>query len=290
MERHRATFIRRLDRLGLLKYALAGLLAAMAFSLTAGAYLYEERGRRPPPLPAGFRIAEPPAAPAPPASAMRAPAVRDVRFATAPEGPGGFSFYDITALETPRTLADKLVRRHFRVSRGKGETCNFAYPLAGPAGAREAVAAFIREQSRQCCAVAALVPGQLATYSFALADGQASAKTGPVSGTAVFSQVGAGLLTLNLRFSENVDGYAAALGKHLRERLGQPAPFPGDGSAWARDGGFVTMVRNGRSLSVTAYYGANIERHAALAAKLADRPSRPPAEPTASRLAAAAMP
>jgi hypothetical protein len=290
MSRGPILFVEALDRLGLLKYVLASLLTGAAFAMTAGAYVYEEISRRPPPLPAGFSLAATPQASASgPGFAMRAPVARTVRFAAAPEPPAGFSFYDITAVETPKSLSDKLVRKQFRVSRGRGETCNFAFPLTNPVLDREAVAAYIRDRSRECCAVSGIVPGQLATYAFSLGEGPGTAKTGPISGTAVFSQVGAGLLTINLRFSENVDGYAAAMTRHLGERFGQPASTAGDGSTWARDGGLVTLVRSGRSLSVTAYYAANIERHAALAMKLADRPGRPPDAP-GGRLAVAAAP
>jgi hypothetical protein len=212
-----------------------------------------------------------------------------VRFAAAPEAPTGFTFYDITAGETPKSLAEKLARKQFRVTRGRGETCNFAFPLTRPVGEREAVATFIRERSRECCAVAGIVPSQLVTYSFALGEVQGTAKTGPISGSAVFSQVGAGLLTLNLRFSENIDGYAATMTRYLGEHLGRAAAMAGEGSAWSRDGGLVTMVKSGRSLSVTAYYAANIERHAVLARKLAERPSQPPEVPP-GRLAVAGMP
>lgn len=290
MARQRTTFFGALDRLGLLKYVLASLLTATAFTLTAGAYLYEEMSRRPPRLPAGFSLVQKKPEMRPePGFAVRGAVVRTVRFATAPEASAGFTFYDISAGETPKSLVEKLARKQFRVSRGRGETCNFAFPLTRPVGQREAVAAFIRERSRACCAVAGIVPSQLVTYAFALGEVPGTAKIGPITGTAVFSQVGAGLLTLNLRFSENVDGYAATLTRYLGEHLGQAVAMLGEGSAWARDGGLVTMAKSGRSLSVTAYYAANIERHAVLATKLADRPA-PPSDPAHGRLAVAGMP
>lgn len=285
MARKRRTWIETLDRLGLLKYVLATLFAGSALALTMAAYLYEEESRRPPRpvvLPP-LSVAEAP--PAPAGHVLRAPASRAVRFAAAPEPGTGFSFYDIAAQETPTSLADKLVRKRFRVGRGLGETCNFAYPLNAPAGEREPVAAFIRERSRECCDLAGDLPGQLVTYAFARTDAPSAAKAGPIAGAAVFSEVGAGLLTLNLRFSENVDGYQSVMTRHLTERFGPPSAMGPSGQAWARQGGLVTMVRNGRILSVTAYYAANIERHAAMAVKLA---ARPPAAPGSDRPAAPA--
>jgi hypothetical protein len=290
MAQMRTTFFEALDRLGLLKYLLASLLTGAAFAMTAGAYFYEEISRRPPRLPAGFSLVDKtPDAATGPGFALRAPAVRTVRFAAGAEPPAGFAFYDITANETPKSLSEKLARKQFRISRGRGEACNFAYPLSNPTIDKEAVAVFIRDRSRQCCAVSEIVPGQLATYSFSLGDTPGTAKIGPISGTAVFSQVGAGLLTLNLRFSENVEGYASTMTNYLGQRLGQPLATDTSGAAWAREGGLVTMARNGRALSVTTYFAVNIERHAALAIKMADRPGRPPDAPK-GRLAVAAAP
>ncbi|MHC1713114.1 MAG: hypothetical protein AB9872_13285 [Solidesulfovibrio sp.] len=290
MARGRTTIFEVLDRLGLLKYILASLLTGAAFAMTAGAYVYEEISSRPPRLPDGFSLADKtPEAAAGPGFALRAPAVRTVRFAAGAEPSAGFAFYDITANETPKSLAEKLVRKQFRISRGRGESCNFAYPLSNPVALKEAVAAFIRDRSRQCCAVSDVLPGQLATYAFSLGDNPDTAKIGPISGTAVFSQVGAGLLTLNLRFSEKVEGYAATMTNYLGQRLGPPIATDKTGAAWAREGGLVTMARNGRALSVTTYFAANIERHAALAVKLADRPGRPPDVPK-GRLAVAVAP
>lgn len=292
MARIRRRIIGALDRLGLLKYVLAALFVGTAAALTAAAYFWEQGGHRPArPLPLPAVVVPKAAGPAVAGYVFRAPASRTVRFAAAPEAPAGFSFYDIAADETPASLAGKLVRKRFRVGRGRGEACNFAYPLSAAAGDREAVAAFIRDRSRECCALAAELPGQLVTYAFNRADPPGAAKAGPIAGAAVFSEVGAGLLTLNLRFSENLDGYRNALAAYLTGRLGPPAAMAPAGregpagQAWARDGGLVTMVRNGRSLSVTAYYVANIERHAAAAAKLAARPSSRPSGQTAGRLA-----
>uniref|UniRef100_I2PXV4 Uncharacterized protein n=1 Tax=Desulfovibrio sp. U5L TaxID=596152 RepID=I2PXV4_9BACT len=284
--------IEALDRLGLLKYVLAALFVGTAVALTVGAYFYEAAGHRPP------RPVLPPPVPAlvagePPVDGhvFRAPASRAVRFAAAPGQPAGFSFYDIAAEETPASLAAKLARKRFKVGRGRGEACNFAYPLSDPAGGREAVAAFIRDRSRECCALTGELPGQLVTYAFSRADAPTVAKAGPIAGAAVFSEVGAGLLTLNLRFSENLDGYQTALSAYLTGRFGPPSSLgQAAGQAWAREGGLVTMVRNGGALSVTAYYAANIERHAALAAKLAGRPSSRPSGQTGGRLAMAVAP
>ncbi|EHJ48652.1 hypothetical protein DFW101_2648 [Solidesulfovibrio carbinoliphilus subsp. oakridgensis] len=289
--------IEALDRLGLLKYVLAALFAGTALALTVGAYFYEEAGHRPP-----RPVLPPPvlalvAAQAPvDGHVFRAPASRAVRFAAAPEPPAGFSFYDIAADETPASLAAKLARKRFKVGRGRGEACNFAYPLSDPAGGREAVAAFIRDRSRECCALAGELPGQLVTYAFSRTAAPTAAKAGPIAGAAVFSEVGAGLLTLNLRFSENLDGYQTALSTYLTGRFGPPSSLGQTGGegrpgqAWAREGGLVTMVRNGGALSVTAYYAANIERHAALAAKLAGRPSPRPSGQAGGRLAMAVVP
>jgi hypothetical protein len=284
----RTGWVPALERLGLLKYILATLFTGLAFVLTAGAYYYEELSRRPPRLPA------PPAAllaaPAPPPTyVLRAPVSRAVRFAAVPEAPAGFSFYDIGSGETPRSLADKLGRKRFRVGRDRGESCDFARPLALPAAGSGAVADYIRERSRQCCALATTLPGQLATYAFfrdAAAGGTDAA--GPIAGTAVFSGVGAGLLTMSLRFTGNADGYQAAMTRHLSERFGPPAVSGAAGAAWARDGGLVTMARKGATLAVTAYFAANIERHAAAAVKLAGRPAPyEPDAPAARRLALA---
>ena len=65
--------------------------------------------------------------------------------------------------------------------------------------------------------------------------------------------------------------------RYLREHCGQP--LPGDGSTWARDGGLVTIARQGHTLVVTAYYAANIERHAAQTREMAAR--QPAPEPRA---------
>jgi hypothetical protein len=281
-----------LDRLGLLKYVLAAIFAGTAVALTAGAYLYEEAAHRPPrPVVAPPALALAGGEPSVDGHVFRAPASRAARFAAAPEPPAGFSFYDIAAEETPASLAAKLSRKRFRVGRGRGEACNFAYPLSDPAGGREAVAAFIRDRSRECCALAGELPGQLVTYAFSRAAAPATAKAGPIAGAAVFSEIGAGLLTLNLRFSENLDGYQTALAAYLTGRFGPPSSMDqGAGQAWARQGGLVTMVRNGGALSVTAYYAANIERHAAQAARLAGRPSPRPSGQAGGRLAMAVVP
>lgn len=276
--RARLTVIEALDRLGLLKYLLTGGIVVLAFVLTAGAFCYEQLQNRPPRLSDAAKavlIREVPA-PAEAGSVLRAPVSRLTRFAAAGETPSGFSFYDISDRETPQSLADKLAGKHFRTRRGQGQSCNFAYPLTTPAGDREAVAAYIRELGRDCCAVAQVLPGQLATYAFVRATDRSAAQPGsPISGAAVFSEVGGGLLTLNLRFSDNAEGYAASLAEHLNARFGPASPMGRDGSAWARDKGLVTLTRTGRSLQVAVYFAANIERHAAHAARLADRPQRP---------------
>ncbi|EFL49331.1 conserved hypothetical protein [Solidesulfovibrio fructosivorans JJ]] len=292
--RERTTWIEALDRMGLLKYVVAVLFTGTAFVLIAGAFVYEELGRRPPALPVVTIPALAEAAPPAPGYALRAKVSRDVRFTTAPKRPDGFSFYDISAGETPRTLTAKLTDKRFRMGRGHGESCNFAFPLSGPVGEREAVAAFIRERSRQCCAVAANLPGQLVTYAFSRADRKSPAQAGPISGAAVFSEVAGSLLTLNLRFTDKIDGYETAMRRHLTARFGQPSAMGKAGLAWARDGGLVTMARTGRALSVTAYYAANIENHARTTMRLAARPSdmpETPAQPTATaRLALANAP
>ncbi|MEA4858297.1 hypothetical protein [Solidesulfovibrio sp.] len=291
MGREQAGFVAMLERLWLLKYVLATVFTGTVFALTAGAYCYEELSRRPPrlprPSPELLELAEAPG------HALRAPVSRLVRFAAAPQIPAGFSFYDIGAGETPQSLARKLGRKRFRLLPGRGEACDFAAPLTVAAGGREAVAAFIRERSRRCCAVAGPVPGQLATYAFSRDSGAArnqAATDGPVSGSAVFSGVDGGLLTLDLRFAQNIEGYRAALEKHLTERFGPSSPMAGDGAAWARDGGLVTMVRAGNALAVTAYFAANIDRHAAAAGRLADRPAPRQPDPAARRLALADRP
>lgn len=285
MEAKRTTWIEALDRLGLLKYMLAALFTGTAFVLIAGAFVYEELGRRGPALPV---VTMPPlaaAAPRAPGYALRARVSRDVRFTTAPKGPDGFLFYDISAGETPRTLAAKLADKRFRMGRGHGESCNFAFPLSGPVGEREAVAAFIRERSRQCCAVAANLPGQLVTYAFSRTDRKSPAQAGPISGAAVFSEVAGSLLTLNLRFTDKIDGYETAMRRHLSARFGPPSAMGQAGLAWARDGGLVTMARTGGALAVTAYYAANIESHAQATMRLAARPSGPPDAPARLALA-----
>ncbi|WP_428562985.1 MAG: hypothetical protein ACP59X_22835 [Solidesulfovibrio sp. DCME] len=291
MGRGQVGFVARLERLGLLKYILATLFTGAAFALTAGAFVYEELSRRPPRLP------NPPAAlleraGPPPGYLLRAPVSRLVRFTAGAEVSSGFSFYDIAADETPQSLAAKLGRKRLRLSPGRGEACDFAAPL-GPIGAREAVAAFIRERSRRCCALSGPVPGQLATYAFAAdtaASGSRAAKDAPLAGTAVFSEVDGGLLTLTLRIAAHVDAYRAALEKHLAERYGPASPMGPDGAAWARDGGLVTMARDGQRLVVTAYFAANIDRHAAAAGRLADRPGPRQPQPPARSLAWADAP
>ncbi len=266
--RKRPSLSMALERLGLLKYGLGLLLAASAVALTVGAYLAEGLGRpKPRPLVPPLPVAAVPASPVPaaPNHAMRAPVSRDVRFSGEAEPPAGFAFYDITDRDTPESLAAKLGRKQFRVGRIRGEQCNFAFPLADPGHAPGPVAAFIRERGRQCCAVFETVPDQLATFAFGQKRGQGPALTGPISGTAVFSRMGAGLLTLNLRFSDQAEGYGAAVARHLTSRFGPPRPLPQGGAAWSRDMGLVILARDGRSLAVTAYFVANIDRHAALA-------------------------
>ncbi|MFU2209898.1 hypothetical protein [Solidesulfovibrio sp. C21] len=285
-KRERMAFIEALDRLGLLKYVVAVLFTGTAFVLIAGAFVYEELGRRGPALPV---VTMPPladAAPQAPGYRLRAKVSRDVRFTTAPKEPAGFSFYDISAGETPRTLAHKLADKQFRLGRGHGESCNFAFPLSGPVGEREAVAAFIRERSRECCAVAANLPGQLVTYAFSRADRKSPVQAGPIAGAAVFSEVAGSLLTLNLRFTDKIDGYETAMRRHLTARFGPPSAMGTAGQAWAREGGLVTMARTGGALSVTAYYAANIERHAQTTMRLTARPSDPPAAPAQPTAAA----
>ena len=170
--------------------------------------------------------------------------VRAERFAAVTEPPAGFSFYDITARDTPESLAAKFGRKHFQVGKGRSESCDFAQPLSGHDAPGAAVATFIRERGRDCCGVVRALPNQLATYVLGQGQpGRAGAMTGPITGTAVFSTVGGGLLTLTLRFSEQIEGYASAVTRHLGERYGQP--LPGDGAAWARDGGLVTVSRSG---------------------------------------------
>lgn len=270
-------FFKALDRLGLVKYALATLFTVLAFVLTAGAYLVDELSRRPPQvkkLPAAWLAG--PEIRETPGWAVRAPVSHTVRYSAASEAPAGFAFYDIAAGETPQSLAAKLVRKHFQVSRVRGESCDFAQPLAGNNAPDGAVAGFIRDRGRDCCAVFSALPRQLATYGFG-SDRRSPA--GAISGTAVFSDLGAGLLTLTMRFADRVDGYAAAVSSYLSQHLGRPADLPGNGRAWSRDGGLVTVSRTGHGLVVTAYYAANIERHASLARDLADRRSRPDARP-----------
>jgi hypothetical protein len=280
--RKRLAVIEALDRLGLLKYVLASGITLLAFAFTAGAFCYEQLQKRPPRLSAAGQAAlERQMPPSPPAGFIhRAPVNRQARFAAAAETGTGFGFYDISDLETPQSLADKLANKRFRVSRGQGQSCNFAYPLAAPAGDKEAVAAYIRELGRECCAAAEVLPGQLATYAFMRnAEKNTVPPAAPISGTAVFSEVGGGLLTLNLRFSDHGDGYAASLVQHLSQRYGASSPMGTTGAAWARDKGLVTMNRTGRSVQVTVYFAANIERHAAHTARLADRPGPRPHKP-----------
>ena len=284
----RVTVIEALDRMGMLKYLLASGITVLAFALTAGAFCYEQLQKRPPRLSDAAKavLARDVAPPAPTGYVLRAPVSRMARFAAAADSPSGFSFYDISDQETPQSLADKLAGKRFRTTRGQGQSCNFAYPLTAPAGEREAVAAYIRDLGRDCCAVAQVLPGQLATYAFTRTAGKDAPKAvDPMSGVAVFSEVGGGLLTLNLRFSNNAEGYAASLAKHLDERFGPASPMGRDGSAWARDKGLVTLTRTGNSLQVAVFFAANIERHAAHTARLADRPVRP--QPPAAGLAVA---
>lgn len=267
--------IRSLERLGLLKYLLVTLLLGSAFTLTAGVYLLDELAKRPVrPKPAPAAWLKAPQHPAPGWS-VRAPAARAARFAAAGHPPAGFAFYDITARETPASLTAKFLRKRFQVERRRGETCDFAVPLSDPNAPRAAVAGFIRDRGRACCNVTRSVPRQLATYVFGQGQsGQDGAMAGPITGTAVFSRVGGGLLTLTLRFAEQIDGYANAVGRYLDKRYGQPTASAQNGRAWTRNGGLVTIRRTGRALVVTTYFAANIERHADLARKLAaaDRP------------------
>ncbi|MHC1790938.1 hypothetical protein [Solidesulfovibrio sp.] len=292
--RKRLAVIEALDRLGLLKYLLASGITVLAFVLTAGAFCYEQLQKRPPRLSPAAQAAlardTPRTTPAA-GHVHRAPVSRLARFAAAADVPAGFSFYDISDRETPQSLADKLANKRFRITRGQGQSCNFAYPLTAPAGDKEAVAAYIRELGRDCCAAAQVLPGQLATYAFARTPDKTPAReagkeAAPISGAAVFSEVGGGLLTLNLRFSDNAAGYAVSLEKYLDERFGPASPMGRDGSAWARDKGLVTVTRTGRSLQVAVYYAANIERHAAHTARLADRP-QPQTPPPATGMAMA---
>jgi hypothetical protein len=287
----RAAFFEVLDRLGLVKYALATLFTLLAFVLTAGAYLIDERAKhpsRPKPPPAAWLAG--PEASRPPGWAVRAPVSRTVRFSAATETPDGFSFYGITARDTPQTLAAKLGRKQFQVTRVRGETCDFAQPLSGRDAPAGPVAGFIKERGRDCCGVFSALPEQLATYGFGQGrPARGAIPAGPISGTAVFSSVGGGLLTLTMRFSEQVEGYAAAVARHMGERFGPPAALPGDGASWARNGGLVTVTRAGHVLTVTAYFAANIERHAALARELAERRNRPDTQPGGS-LAMAGQP
>lgn len=292
--RKRLAVIAALDRLGLLKYLLAAGITLLAFVFTAGAFCYEQLQKRPPRLSEAARVAldrDRPAGPVP-GYVHRAPVSRLARFAADVDAGAGFSFYDLSDRETPQSLADKLANKHFRVTRGQGQSCNFAYPLTTPAGDKEAVAAYIRDLGRDCCAAAQVLPGQLATYAFARNSNKDGSKDGgkeaaPISGAAVFSEVGGGLLTLNLRFSDNAEGYGASLGKHLSERFGPPSPMGEAGSAWAKDKGLITVTRTGRTLQVAVYYAANIERHAAHTARLADRPVRQPPPATGMAVAEA---
>ncbi len=277
----RTGLIEALDRLGLLKYVLATLLTGTAFVLAAGAYYWEWRQNRPPRLSAEARAVAERQAPKPalPTNALRAPANRLSLYAVAANATPAFAFYGITDQDTPQSLAEKFARSRIAIGRGPGPACNFAGPLADPAGTRDdrdPVAAYISALSRDCCAVAASLPGQLATYLCARRPDE-PAKTGAVTGTAVFSEFGAGLLTLTLRFADRADGYAAAMARDLDKRLGPPSQTASGGLAWARNKGLVTLVRNGRTLLVAVYYGANIERHAALALRQASPPSRSPA-------------
>jgi len=284
----RLTVIEALDRMGMLKYLLASGITVLAFALTAGAFCYEQLQKRPPRLSDAAKavLARDVAPPAQPGYVLRAPVSHMARYAAAADSASGFSFYDISDQETPQSLADKLAGKRFRTTRGQGQSCNFAYPLTAPAGEREAVAAYIRDLGRDCCAVAQALPGQLATYAFTRTGNKDAPKAAdPLSGVAVFSEVGGGLLTLNLRFSNNAEGYAASLTKHLDERFGPASPMGRDGLAWARDKGLATLTRTGNSLQVAVYFAANIERHAAHTARLADRPGRP--QPPAAGLAMA---
>lgn len=272
----RMACIATLDRLGLLKYVLAFLFTALAFTLTAGAFLIDDMRRHPAkPKPAPAAWLKESQAPAAPGWVVRAPVAHAARFTAVRDQPAGFAFYDITARDTPETLSTKLARKQFQVGRGRGESCDFATPLSGRDAPSAAVADFIRSSGRDCCGMAQTVPNQLATYVF----GQGGATSGPITGTAVFSAMGGGLLTLTLRFAENVDGYANAITRHLGDRLGRPQALPGNGASWTRDGGLVTLRRAGRSLVVTAYYAANIERHAALARDTAARKPQPEPQP-----------
>ena len=276
----RAGFFAALDRWGLLKYALATLFTVLAFTLTAGAFLLDElakRPARPRALPAAWveRQSAPPA----PGWRMRAPVAHAVRFAAEAKPPTGFSFYDIAASDTPQTLAAKCTRKRFRLGKVQGEACDFTAALSGQNAPEGAVAAFVRERGRACCAVTTHLPHQLVTYVFGqerTASGQAAE---PIHGTVVFSEVGGGLLRLTLRFSARIDSYATAVTRYLDERCGPPTPLPGSGAVWARDGGLVTLVRAGRELVVTAYYLANIDRHAAQTRELAARQPQPQPHP-----------
>ena len=84
--RARIAFFEALDRLGLLKYLLATLLTALAFTLTAGAFCYEQLGKRPRRLSevaqAALREASRPS-PAAAGHSLRAPVSPVVRYAAA---------------------------------------------------------------------------------------------------------------------------------------------------------------------------------------------------------------
>ena len=286
----RMALIEALDRLGLLKYLLASGITVLAFALTAGAFCYEQLQKRPPRLSEAAQAVL--ARETPPGQAagyaLRAPVSHQARFSAEAGADAGFSFYDLSDRETPQSLADKLANKRFRVTRGQGQSCNFAYPLTAPAGDKEAVAAYIRDLGRDCCAAAKALPGQLATYAFTRSPDKSAGKSAaPISGAAVFSEVGGGLLTLNLRFSDNAEGYGTTLAKHLSDRFGPPSPMGRDGSAWARDKGLITVTRTGHTLQVAVYYAANIERHAAHTARLADRPVRQPPPATGMAVAEA---
>jgi len=265
--RQRHPLLERLDRLGLVQYGWALLFLVIIIAMTAGAYSYERQRDRPLQLSReALALTETTKKPAPPPqnNVLRSPISHAARYAAPGEPSGGFAFYNVSDQESPKSLTEKLAAKQLRLERRKGETCNFAAALSAPAGDKEPVAAYFRDRGRECCAVAGAVPQQLAAYDFAPKGG----KVGP-SGTAVFSEVGAGLLTLTLRFSDNIDRCSTVLSQGLNALFGQASSMGQNGAVWAKDRGMVTMSRTGKTLSVTAYYGANIERHATLATEMA---------------------
>ena len=280
-------FFKALDRLGLIKYALATLFTVVAFVLTAGAYLLDQLSRRPPEvrkLPAAWLAG--PAKPQPKGWIVRAPVSNIVRYSAASQAPSGFSFYDVAAEDTPQTLGAKLSRNHLTFARVRGEACDFAQPLGDGKASGGAVAGFIRDRGRECCDIAPVLPRQLATYGFGP---DHRARPASPTGTAVFSDLGAGLLTLTMRFTDHLDDSAETVSRYLTRHFGPLADRPGKIQSWTRDGGLVTVRRTPHALVVTAYFAVNIERHAAIAQARAERRTRPDIR-SGSRLALATTP